>query len=163
MTTSQLERIAYHEAGHAVMAHYLCTGLESVTIDSDHESAGHMLSVDENDEDVEALYLAAEEAFWQRKAIVMYAGAEAVRHKWPTSRWGRGADNDYRWAAIALEKITGDEQALHALQAYALRAARLNVAQYWLAIEQVAQALLKAGTLDAKGVRAVIHASKVVA
>lgn len=157
--TSQLEKTAYHEAGHAVLAHYLCTGLKSVSIKPDHDSTGHVLSVNEFDPDVEDLYLAAEDAFWQRKAIGLYAGAEAVRHKWPRSRWKLGAGDDYHWAAIALEKITNDAQCLRALHAYALRAARLHVAHRWPEIERVALILMKEGRLSADEVKATIQES----
>ena len=157
MKSAQLERTAYHEAGHAVLAHYLCTGLKSVSIASDHDSAGHTLGVNESDPDVENLYLTAEDAFWQRKATGLYAGAEAVRHKWPNSRWKLGAGNDYHWAAIALEKITNDAQALRALHAYASRTARLEVAHYWPAIERVAGALIERTTLTDDEVRTEIY------
>ena len=159
MKSAERERTAYHEAGHAVLAHYLCTGFKSVTIAADHDSAGHVLSVNESDPDVENLHLTAADAFWQRKAIGLYAGAEAVRHKWPKSHWKLGAGNDYHWAGIALEKITNDAQVLRALHAYASRTARLAVVRHWSEIEHVALALLKARTLNADAVRAAIHAS----
>ena len=156
MKTAQLERVAYHEAGHTVLAHFLCTGLATVSIVSDHESAGHTLSVDEGDPDVEQLYLTADDAFWQRKAIVLFAGGEAVRYKWPNSRWRDGVGNDYHWAANALERITTDAQAFRALHVYASRSARLKVADYWPEIECVALALIERKTLTADEVKAEI-------
>jgi hypothetical protein len=141
---------AYHEAGHAVLSHFLGVGLKRVTVIQDGDSLGNSVDGGEFGADAEELKLCAEEAFWIRMATARYAGAEAVRRRAPKSRWKSGADNDYNWAEIALEKITDDRQSLRALQTYAMRRARLLVAHYWPEIEQLACVLAREKTIEGR-------------
>jgi hypothetical protein len=155
----QIRRTAYHEAGHAVLAHSLGIGLQRVSLLADEDSSGHILDGGEYSEDTENLRIYAEEAFWLHMAIVRYAGAEAVRRLAPRSRWQDGAGDDYKWAAIALEKITMDGPSLRALHPYARRRARLLVENYWPEIGAVAHALMKRKELDQDRVRELFSAS----
>lgn len=148
-----LQRTAYHEAAHAVLAYFLRVGLRRVTVVADEDSEGASFDGGEFSEDTEELRLHAKEAFWLRMATVRYAGAEAVRRLAPRSKWRDGATNDYRWASIALEKITLDSQSLRALQTYTMRRSRLLVENYWPEIESLARALIQRKELD--GVEAV--------
>lgn len=123
MRTAELRRTAIHEAGHAVLSHFLGIGLRRVTIIAESDSVGRSTDGGEwpEDEDAATLRMFAPEAFWTRMAIIRYAGAEAVRRWSPRSRWKDGAESDYNWAAIALEKITDDLECRRALHAYATR------------------------------------------
>lgn len=159
MKNTELKRTAYHEAGHAVLAHYLGVGLKAVTIVADDDSDGASIDGGEWNPDTEELRLIAADAFWQRMAIVRYAGAEAVRRLSPKSNWRRGAGNDYHWAAIALEKITSDADSLRALSAYAKRRARLLVENYWPEIGKLASALSKKKTLHGQDVASLLSGS----
>ena len=91
-------RTAYHEAGHAVLMHALGIGYKTVTIVPNYEdgTAGtsiHGGEFGEQDNDVAALRYAAEDAFLLRHAIGRYAGAEAVRRRWPRRKdWQAGAE-----------------------------------------------------------------------
>lgn len=156
MMHGETERTAYHEAGHAVLACFLGIGLQRVTIVPDDDSFGAMIDGGEFGGDSERLRDAAPEAFWIRMAIVLYAGAEAVRRRAPRSRWKQGAANDYRWAGIALEKITDDADSLRSLQSYAMRRARLLVAHYWPEVELLACQLVMHTAMEGDAVRRAI-------
>jgi ATP-dependent Zn protease len=121
-SVKSIERTAYHEAGHAVLAHFLGVGLKHVSIIANEDSSGHILDGGEFSEETEEMRHHAEEAFWLCMAIVRYAGAEAER-RLTQRRRNTGAKNDYKWAAIALEKITMDWPSRRALYFYARRRA----------------------------------------
>jgi ATP-dependent Zn protease len=156
-----IESTAFHEAGHAVLAHYLGVGLRLVTIDADEDSAGHIQDGGEWSEEAEELRILADEAYWLRMAISRYAGAEAVRRYAPRTKWKEGAGNDHYWAAIAIEKITADPRSVRALHAYAQRQARLLVEHYWPEIQRLARALMKEKTLSGDDAKKLITESHV--
>jgi hypothetical protein len=108
------------------------------------------------DEDAEMMMLLAPESFWLRKATALYAGALAVRragHK----NWEAGADDDYRNAVDAINRITHDEASIDALFACAKRRAEVLVEHYWPEIESVAKMLSKSKTLSGDDVRKIIR------
>lgn len=155
------ERTAHHEAAHAVLAHYLGIGLKSASITASEEDgyAGAVEDAGEWSEESEELRMLAEEAFWLRMAIVRYAGAEGVRMLHPKSRWREGAGNDYQWAAIALEKITVDEESLRCLHRLAMRRARILVEHYWPEIQALATELLAHNDIDGPRAQEIIAAT----
>jgi hypothetical protein len=153
-----VERAAYHEAGHAVLAHFLGVALRQVSIVTDQDSPGHVPERGEYSEDTEYLRTFAEEAFWLRMAIARYAGVEAERRLTPRSR-NASAEEDYKRAAVALEKITMDWPSRRALYFYARWRARLLVENYWPEIEAVARALMDRRQLDAEELGKMIRRS----
>jgi ATP-dependent Zn protease len=153
---------AYHEAGHAVLHVYLALGCEQVTIIPNYENgeAGFAKHQGEfpKDEDAESLRLYAEDAFWLRHAIAMYAGAEASRRAGKED-WRAGADNDYYNAEDAINQITDDEESIRCLYNLAMRRAVVLVEHYWPEIEALATALLKSRTLTGNEVRCIVNDS----
>jgi hypothetical protein len=152
-----MQHTAYHKAGHAVLAHFLGVGLRRVSI-TDEDCSGHILDGGECSEDTEHMRIFAEESFWLRMATVRYAGAEAVRLLAPQSRW-RGAESDYKWAAVALEKITMDWPSRRSLYSYARRRTQLLVENYLPEIEALARALMEREQLDADEAGKVLRGS----
>lgn len=153
MTRELREQTAYHEAGHAVVSVALGLMGEHVTIEADHDSSGASMAAAEypTDEDAEALRLYAPGEFWLRQATIRYAGAAALRHA-GYRRWREGADDDYTWAADAINRITGDDVSMKHLFALAQRRAAVLVEHYWPEIEAVAKGLLAEATLTAEQV-----------
>jgi hypothetical protein len=147
----------HRRAGHAVLAHFLSVKLRRVSI-TDEDCSGHILDGGEYSEDTEHMRIFAEDAFWLRMATVRYAGAEAVRLLAPQSRW-RGAESDYKWAAVALEKITMDWPSRRSLYSYARRRTRLLVENYLPEIAALARALMEREQLDGDEAAKVLRGS----
>jgi ATP-dependent Zn protease len=163
-TGLEREHTAVHEAGHAVLESVMGLGLRSVTIvpDFDDMSAGHALHSGESPEqgsDAEALLMYAEEAFWLRHAVALYAGAEAVRQIRPQDGADGGGESDRTSAAVALNKITDDTESLDLYFALAKRRCTLLVEFYRSEIEALAAALLARHTLSGTDVRKIVTAS----
>jgi hypothetical protein len=146
-SVTPIQYTAYHEAGHAVLAHFLGVKLRRVSITDEDCSSGHILDGGEYSKDTEQIRIFAEESFWLRMATVRYAGAEAVRLLAPQSRW-RGAESDYKWAAVALGKVTRDLPSRRSLYSYARRRTRLLVENYLPEIAALAPALMEREQLD---------------
>jgi ATP-dependent Zn protease len=161
---SEREHTAVHEAGHAVLQLVTGIGVRSVTIvpNFTEMTAGHALHGGEwpdEGSDAEQLRLFAEDAFWLRHAISRYAGAEAVRKIRPGDSADEGAEDDLRWAANALERVTSDDESLDLYARLAKRRCTLLVEHYCPEIERVAAALLERDTLDEDDVRAIVSES----
>ena len=84
---------AIHEAGHGALLIALGLGLKKLTILADHDSAGACFDggewgrlarrLGDEDDQTATLRMSAEEAFFLRRAITRYAGAEAIRQLMP--------------------------------------------------------------------------------
>jgi hypothetical protein len=106
-----------------------------VTIIRDQDSSG--ASYDgggwgrEPDDETARLRMIAEEAFFLRRAISRYAGAEAVRQLMPKHPDpDAGADDDKYHASEAISSITFDAQSIDLLSALAKRGCVLLVEYY---------------------------------
>lgn len=115
-------RIAFHEAGHAVIAYRLGFDSFTVTIRPDHSAGTLGASTSEDDDD-------------EKTVAVLYAGLAAERLVAPESGPEHGAWGDYERAA---EILGCDEPAAH-LEEQAAALVQTNRA----AIEAVAEALLR--------------------
>jgi ATP-dependent Zn protease len=155
------EATAHHEAGHAVLAVYLNLGFEHVTIEANEgeDASGITMQLDEWHENTQEMRLHAEEAFWQRRATMLYAGVEAHRRFAPSADCEAGAGSDYRSAADAIERITADAKSQDALHSYTRRRAQLLVEHYWPEIKALAGALLKDRSLNSEQIREILRAS----
>jgi ATP-dependent Zn protease len=161
MKTPDPRRVtAIHEAGHAVLAVILDLGAGSVTIESDGVSAGiaHDDGDHPRDEDAEALYMCAPEAFAMRHATTFYAGAHAVRRA-GFSDWMSGADQDYRSARHLAYDLTACPSSRDAIAKLCERRAEILVDHYWPEIEAVAAALLERSTIDGDELRRIVRES----
>jgi len=162
MTTKTTEGTAYHEAGHAVLAHRYELHYDYVTIVPDPEqgSAGHCSPVHFPDDFHPDVSLSAEEEVWLRKYLEMtLAGDAAVtrlrgRHNW------RGAAADYHEAlhdAVYLTSTDEDEEALALLKWLQVRVKfTMQTERVWAQVEALAAALLARDTLTEDEVEAVL-------
>jgi len=161
MTPAEEARMtAYHEAGHAVLAVILDLGPGRVTIEGDGVNAGVALDEgdDPRDEDAQALYSCAPEAFRMRHAAGYYAGAHATRRAGYLN-WRDGAHQDYEAAHHVLDDFAPDEETVDALAKLCERRAELLVECYWPEIEALALALVEHGTIEVDEVRAIVAKS----
>lgn len=81
-----IERTAYHEAGHAVLAHFLGVGLKHVSIIANEDSSGHILDGGEFSEETEEMRHRITMDWPSRRALYFYARRRArllVENYWP--------------------------------------------------------------------------------
>jgi hypothetical protein len=152
----ELERTAFHEAGHAVG--YIVCGLdlERVTIERHLPFAGRTVLVP-----------GAEMMNVVGHATAALCGAEAVR-RWNPERydWRCGAEGDFLVADEFIDKSVGE---IRDLSQYVLRRATISqrvrsdterlVEDYWSSIQAVARALLATKTLLGSEVKKVFDLS----
>lgn len=159
--TKALETIAYHEAGHAVIARVLglTCGQVSIITDDDDGSAGHAIIADPwktaSDWENRERFRDARQAF-RGTIIARMAGAEAEREFFGQCRVGDGEDQyeiallmDTRWAEIPADDWNQYEARLRAQT-------RRLVRRHRHTIEHVAKALQERGTLEGDEVDAMI-------
>ena len=158
---SSLERIAFHEAGHAVAAVLHRRGLRKATIVPDKESGtlgcvftGRFGSRFKPD----AHAGRKERDLIEGDVTVSLAGpvAEALA----SGRWNHvGASRDYHHAVDLLSYLCGGRE----LQAYVnllsvrTEAMFVNVDVHWRAVEQLAEVLLREKTIGGRRARAIIQ------
>ncbi len=145
------EAVAYHEAGHAVVAYVVGLTVERVSIQSDGIAAGHV----EHDYGCNMNKIVHEEGpkrQWalERSAIVALAGEVSQRRYRPESVDEEHGGGDRLHVHQVLDHLAGDvDQELRDAWATLLviRTKRL-VEQHWLRVEWVASVLLKQTTID---------------
>jgi hypothetical protein len=155
---------AIHEAGHAVLQVMLGLGPLRVAIVPDEAEleacpARRGGEFSDHGSDAEMLRAYAEEAFWLRHAMALYAGAEAVRQLRPLVDGTCGAESDARVAVEAINRITDDPASCELLVALARRRCEILVDHYRPEIEAVAAALLDRDLLVGSEVDRLIRAS----
>ena len=145
---------AYHEAGHAVAAWYLRCPFISVSIEEDAESVGRVCFDVPNafEHQKEA------EAFLHRHLIVSLAGAAAeVLLLRGVVDWNRPAlSGDRAVAAHLAFRLCGSADAAGALLGSAMGRALDTLRTNWSALDQVATALQRRGTLSAADIERLI-------
>lgn len=157
----EIERTAYHEAGHAVAAHLLEVPFEYITIKVDEErgSLGSMLRVEkegfkpEVDADDETLRNVIE-----ARAMVCMAGPEAEK-SFAGEYDDVGATSDRHFAADWVSRATcGDAKEEDAYLNWLTNRVRSRLSKHceWKFVQAVAKALLEHETLSAKRVREII-------
>lgn len=162
---------AIHEAGHGALLIALGLGLKKLTILADHDSAGACFDGGEwgrlarrlggeGDQTANALRMSAEEAFFLRRAITRYAGAEAIRQLMPEHpNPDAGADNDKRWAVFAISEITDDAQSIDLFSALAKRRCVLLVEHYRPEVAAIARVLEVKKTFSGNAARKLFFSS----
>lgn len=152
------ERTAYHEAGHAVMAHVCGIPVKRVSIVEDDEALGHMLGqwerwIAEIDYNVTPM----REIRLHKHIMVALAGAAATAIHANYATW-RGAGQDLINAAGLADYITGGPEETDALVRWLWIRARtkLEGPPTWAKVEAVAQALLAQEQLSGRAFRAVL-------
>ncbi len=158
--TKALKCTAYHEAGHAVVAHYARIRTKKLTITpgeghlgyhEKHPSFGGILS---HIDPVTHGYLGVElpprvQRRLENLALVSFAGAAAERRFNPRGRWRQGAENDYHWAMELLSRREPDNEALGKYCDIIVLRARNAVGHplVWPVIEHLAARLLECRTM----------------
>jgi hypothetical protein len=161
---------AIHEAGHGALLIALGLGLKKLTILADHDSAGACFDggewgrlarrLDDKDDQTATLRMSVEEAFFLRRAITRYAGAEAIRQLMPEHPDpDAGADIDKRWAVFAISEITDDAQSIDLFSALAKRRCVLLVEHYRPEIAGIARVLEVKKMLSGNTAREIFFAS----
>ena len=160
---SKLQVTAYHEAGHAVVAHVLHRGLASITIvpDEDEDTLGlcQYLRSRINWEGADWAPTTRQRSYLERAILTVLAGAEA-EHALTGRRGHLGASHDYTQAVdCALIALGGDaEEASLFLGWMAYRARKLlQQPQNWHAVEALSRELMVHRTLSGRRTRAIIR------
>ncbi len=159
---STLEATAYHEAGHAVAAHLLHTGLRSVTIvpNKAEDTAGETLTGlggrFKGQPDVEIT--PAIRDWLERRIRVSMAGDIAQRRYSPRSRRAWHGQADRQHAVNLASYVTGGGKALELYLGWLPESTvnLLALPHVWTVVEAVADALLEHRTLGRKRLLSVI-------
>ena len=158
--TKQLKAIAYHEAGHAVAAHYHNLAPRSLSIIPDQTSLGRYIHVPYF-QNINPDYDASPRA--QRRienmVIVLLAGPQAQRRCHPKGHWKKNAQGDWERAVNLLSYLCADEKeaelywSLIDYRAYAF----IHQPDVWECIGVVADALLAHNELKDKQITEIIE------
>jgi hypothetical protein len=172
MSARSERRTAIHEAGHCALLFALfgVEGCRGATILPNYKAgtSGHAVnpgmgraaqSLGEEDDYPAKLHTLAPEAFCLRRAIMYFAGAEAVRQLTRARNPDAGANDDTLNAASDLETLTTDGETFDLLEALARRRCVLLVEHYRPEIEAIAKALLAKRTLNGRAIHKIFTAS----
>lgn len=146
------EVVAYHEAGHAVVAHVLEVTVDCISIASDGEAAGHIIN-DFGCKMTEVIHetdIAAREWVLQRAAIIALSGEEAQRQFRPGSVEQYHGEGDRVKVHQFVDNLAveNDQELRDAWWALLrLRADRL-VTEYWHRVEWIATLLLRQTVIE---------------
>lgn len=152
------EASAYHEAGHAVAAWKLGYRSISASIAAADESTGEVRH--ENPfpgENLDVVESALVRSRVERAIIIRLAGPIAQKRYRPTSwrRWQGGAD--YAVAADLALRVCGSGEIASAFLKWLDLRAKALIEQHWPAVERLANALLKQGTMDQDQIAALMQ------
>ncbi|MGI8836152.1 MAG: hypothetical protein ACR2H4_05885 [Pyrinomonadaceae bacterium] len=153
-----LERTAYHEAGHVVIAHWLQKRFRYVTIKEDDENQGHMKNVPTGRRP--DFNRGGYELRLEKIIMVKLAGPEA-ESVFAGRRNRAGASDDYRDAldlAACRSPETDDEENYLYLKWLAYRTRKMLKTPYlWFAVEALARELLIKETIKYNEAREIIQ------
>jgi hypothetical protein len=147
------ERLAFHEAGHAVIAYHLKAEIRYVTIVPDCSSRGHLAHGD--------LFcapgLGSDQANLERAIKISLAGPLAAARFHPRSFHRRYTDYDH---ASGLARYLAGSEGEREFLRYQERQTRELIDFYWNEIERVARALLERDHLSGAKVKDIIEAPR---
>lgn len=156
-TARQARVVAYHEAGHAVVAHYLRIRVHRVSIAENEYSAGRATvstgearRVEFDDSDRVRIKV-------EHQVCVLLAGFLAARRAVPRSEIGKGSE-DRKEAYDWLHRIASSDEVPHYFKLLSLRTGRL-LDKLWFQVEVVAKVLLERTHLSKQEVLAVMDES----
>ena len=132
-----LERIAFHEAGHAVTVRHFGYPVVSASIEGQYDSGGRVIP------------RTPPEAPPHDRIVVLLAGAEAEKRAWPALAFDECEKGDLHdladaafWAAFELECLPGDPRVAGLVKRLRPEAARI-VRRHWAWVERVAAELVR--------------------
>jgi hypothetical protein len=152
---TDVTNVAYHEAGHAVIAHVLGFRVRRVTIVPDDKSQGRMIwgKPPIRGRDRGWYNLSPSNARrLEDWLIVLLAGPLAMRHHNPRSHWRKSGTgygefmqkgSDFQVAGELIDYLHGDEAVASAYWGYVRAQAEAIVEKRWAWIDRVARHLAK--------------------
>lgn len=157
LPTTSLARTAYHEAGHAVLAHMGGLRVQGISIERDGDSFGRTFYTHEPPRlgpgragEGRACRLA--EAY-----VVCYLGGVEAEARFAGRRDRNGASADMQEAMEAAARLVLCKEELNACLHWLTVRARYLVVIYWPLIDGLARRLLRSPTMSAHQVQGVIR------
>jgi Peptidase family M41 len=154
------QALAYHEAGHAVMAlrNELHSAYVTIVPNAEQESLGHCAALAHPDDFRPDVELSPKDEVYLRTSIEVYLAGDAAwarlmgRHNW------QAASNDYHQAVDLATYMTGDIKETEAYLKWLRLRVEGTIGQplVWAQVQAVAAALLARETLSEDEVRAVL-------
>ena len=160
---TQLERTAYHEAGHAVISEWLRIAVKRITIVADPEKGrlGHVENYAHPSfrPDIWDDTLTRNRA--EREIMSFFAGNAAEKVLTGHNNW-RGAERD-TWAATELAHyVCGGDPEAYAYQRWLMIRTEKLVRwhPHWFAIEVLARALMEGNTINGRHAIGIIRTAR---
>jgi hypothetical protein len=158
------EATAYHEAGHAVVACQLQSAFTTVSVEPDEDSLGRLLHAQavpkaEWFHPEEGAINPRTRSWLEQRILIALAGPEAEMRFTGGTTYEDGADSDMRAAINFTEPLSAPGAELDAFVEW-LRCRTANTVadpSNWVAIQNVAAALLASGTLTSRQVRTIVR------
>jgi hypothetical protein len=139
----EIERTAYHEAGHAVASCHLHVAFSYITIIPEEDHLGHVKHPKLNNFDPECDNSLRAVDRVERMILVLFAGQVAEwrfanRHNW------RGSGEDWQHAVNLVSYLAGNNEVLQKYVDYLWARAKnlFDLPWLWTAVEAVAKELL---------------------
>jgi hypothetical protein len=161
----RLERVAYHEAGHAVAGVVLKVAIRDVSVEPRDDSDGRVTSRGPGRALAEAIdtgyFTLAQRARVEDLIVISFAGRVAEEARW-SNYTAVGWDDDYGKAVDLACKVTQDDEAAGHYCGWLLVRTRRLIAQpwHWAGVEALADELLMHQRLSGRRARAVIQAAQ---
>jgi len=161
MTMTDIERIAYHEAGHAVAGYFLRLGFLRVSIISDRDSLGRLTPGAPPREVREGGFYSWSAIAWGQKATLRLLAGPAAAARAGGDPAAVLAGSDWNQAGnMALELCESEEEANAFLTWLWAKAQNfVNDPIYWRAIKALAGELLQTPEISGKRARTIIGAA----
>ena len=162
---TELERTAYHEAGHAVMAYILQQKFRFITIDPEKldENTGGLVKLEHSRKHLETIKFGGlhDRALIEKQIKVTLGGEVACGLFVGRKSWELSEDDAQACLSLA-DSQCGDAEESDAYLNWLLLSVRneLNLPYNWVRVRAVAEALMKEKTLSYRKAREIIQTAK---
>ena len=155
--STQRERTAFHEAGHAVASWWLRRGFKHVSIMPREDDLGHLLSTGFPKwfDPHSGCRDGRDQLLIEKEVQVLLAGYAAERKFDPKQRRAGLSDADFHSANDFTFYLHGDGKEAEVFIELQMILARSLVLRWWPCVQAVAAALLEHSTLSARKVHAI--------
>lgn len=156
---SKLERTAYHEAGHALVAYVERRRLRHVSIIPDEDTQGHCLSGKPPGDFHPDYDDGPRTRAWLERAIAVSLGGAAAEEHLTGRHPKSGADEDWRRAIDSASYVTGsiEETEAYLNWLWIRTKALLKQPWYWAAVKALAAELLERRRIGERRARRIIR------